>query len=303
MNTSDHERCSELLAPHLRGDLDAAESLWVDDHLASCPDCRAEEVALRTLASGDAVALSEIERARLRRGVLAAVTATAVEADAPPAVPRGGRVLQLLGAAALLLIIGVFMYSSGLVGGGLGGGDEDTGGDAATSEAPAGRQDEALEAEAGAADAGAGGGTTDTSGPPPPEPSFRRSMGEISGRRLNRLGRSGLPLVIFSRAYSAEQVPELQAEFRDRLAIAAGRRGDVVRECSDLVTEAFPHSLPAYGALATLENLRGRQVLVLAFAWTDKPSGPLDQSMVWAWPADNCDQPVEYYKNVIQPER
>jgi hypothetical protein len=128
-------------------------------------------------------------------------------------------------------------------------------------------------------------------------------LGEITGARLNKLGREGLPLVLFSRAYGVEDVPGLQTEFRDELAATADPHSDTLRECSDLVTEAFPASLPAYAALAELEKLDGDEILVLGFAWTDRSSGALDQSMVWAWPLGNCDQPVEYFKNVIQPKK
>lgn len=300
MNASDHERCSELLPRQVRGELDAQEQRWVEDHLAGCSDCRAEATALAALLTGDIDPLSEIERARLRRGVLTDVQDTGVETIPVTAEgPRGTRAFQLLGAAALVLIAAVFMFSSGLLGGGDSGLDESAGGDAGVSrEAPAGVPD----AEARDADGG-GASTAMEAGASLPEPTFRRSLGSITGKRLQKLSRTSLPLVVFSGAYSAEQVPELQTEFRDLLAEAAGAKAEVVRECSDLVTSAFPNSLPAYGALATLEKLNGREVLVLAFAWTDASSGPLDQSMVWAWPSDNCDQPVEYYKNVIQPER
>ncbi|MFP5351484.1 MAG: anti-sigma factor family protein [Actinomycetota bacterium] len=299
MNASDHERCSELLASQVRGELGAEEAAWIEEHLATCSDCRAERAALQALLAGEVEPLSDTERARLRRSVLSSVQRTGVETATVTALPqRGARAFQLLGAAALLVIIGVFMFSSGLLGGDDSAVQESAGGDAGSSrEVSAPAQDaEALEADDGA-------GSSVTSGAAAPEPTFRRSLGQITGKRLARLGRRGLPLVIFSRAYSAEQVPGLQTAFRDRLASAAGPKGDIVKQCSDLVTSAFPNSLPAYGALATLEKLKGREVLVLAFAWTDAASGPLDQSMVWAWPSDNCDQPVEYFKNVIQPER
>ena len=312
MNNSDHERCSELLAQHVRGELDANERDWVETHLAECADCRAEQAALQALSREEVEPLTEIERARLRRAVLGSVQSTPLESGSAPgtagpfrtetgpaAVATGGRAFQLLGAAALVLIAAVFMFSTGLLGGGDAGLDDSAGGDAGLSreaEAPATVEDAETFDEAG-------GGGSAASMAAAPEPTFRRSLGSITGKRLQKLGREGLPLVIFSRAYSAEQVPDLQTRFRDRLADAAGAKSDVVRQCSDLVTSAFPNSLPAYGALATLEKLKGREVLVLAFAWTDRSSGPLDQSMVWAWPSDNCDQPVEYYKNVIQPEQ
>lgn len=301
MSISDHERCSELLAPHLRGELNADERSWVEEHLAGCADCRAEQAALSSLVAGEVDPLTEMERTRLRRAVLGSVQSAPVETTPATATGRtGARMFQLLGAAALVVIAAVFMFSSDRLGGGDSALDGNAGGDVGVSnEAPAPAQEDAkaLEAEAG------GSTSATASGPPAPEPTFKRSLGSITGKRLQKLGREGLPLVIFSRAYNAEQVPELQTRFRDRLADAAGPKSDVVRQCSDLVTSAFPNSLPAYGALATLEKLNGRQVLVLAFAWTDQSSGPLDQSMVWAWPSDNCDQPVEYFKNVIQPEQ
>lgn len=305
MTTMDHDRCSELLGAYVRGELDASERDPVDAHLATCAECRAERAGLvALLGSGDTDPLTEMERARLRRAVLAAGQPDEVTpvAETPPswAEARGNRLLQVLGTAALLVMIGGFIYATGLTGGGMGGMDSaEDGSGGGGDEAPAATSDEALEAEAG-------GGTSRSSAQDlagGPRPTFRRSLGEITGRRLNQLGREGLPLVMFSRAYGVEDVSGLQADFRDELAAAADPHSDTVRECSDLVTEAFPASLPAYGALAELDKLDGDEILVLAFAWTDQPSGPLDQSMVWGWPLGNCDQPVEYFKNVIRPQR
>lgn len=301
MTPADHERCSELLADQVQGRLGASEESWVVDHLRGCAECRAEREALEALASDEVEPMTELERARLRRAVLS-TGAPAQREVFPAASPeRGGRLLQILGAAALVVMIGGFLYTIGLGGGDDAGGLADRGIDSAESrDAPASIEDESLEQNTTAAQSGGSA----AQGPPPPEPTFRRSLGEVTGKRLNRLGREGLPLVVFSRAYRVEDVPDLQARFRDQLATAAGDDyADSVRSCSDLVTDAFPNSLPAFGALATLEKLEGDEVLVLAFAWTDEGSGPLDQSMVWAWPADNCDQPVEYYKNVIRPQR
>lgn len=305
MNATDHERCSELLADHVQGRLVASEQAWVADHLSACPQCRAEETALRALAPAEVAPLTEIERARLRRGVLALGSSRDEIAPVVAPAARGGRLLQMLGAAALMVMIGGFLYTTGLTGGDDAGGDRTATGEAGrdmdAEGAPAALEDGALE-QSTTSGSGAGGSEA-AFGPPPPEPTFRRSLGAVTGKRLNKLGREGLPLVVFSRAYRVPDVADLQGEFREQLALAAGERADSVRTCSDLVTDAFPNSLPAYGALATLEKLGGDEVLVLAFAWTDETSGPLDQSMVWAWPADDCDRPVEYYKNVIRPQQ
>jgi len=304
MNNTDHERCSELLRDHTQGRLDAAEHDWVESHLATCSDCRAEHAAVALLGAGEVAPLTEIERVRLHRGVRTATSSIPLTSVAPArASARGGRLLQILGTAALLVMIGGFIYTSGLVGGGLDSDDGSGQGGGADSgesfEAPAPVQEGGAEAEGLTTDSGAARSGEDRA---LPQPSFRRSLGTVTGKRLNKLGREGLPLVVFSRAYRVEQVPDLQSEFRDQLATAAGSHEEALRECSDLVTEAFANALPAYGALATLERLGGEHVLVLAFAWTDQSEGPLDQSMVWAWPLGDCAQPVEYFKNVIQPK-
>jgi len=303
MNPNDHERCSELLLGYTQGRLGAAEHGWVEGHLATCSDCRAEQAALATLAAGEVAPLTEIERVRLHRGVRTASPSTPVTSVIPARAPgRGGRFLQVLGTAALLVMIGGFMYTSGLVGGGSDlddGSGQGGGGDSFEAPAPASQDGAESQADQGATtESGAAASKARSA----PQPTFRRSLGNVTGSRLNKLGREGLPLVVFSRAYGVEQVPDLQSEFRDQLAAAAGPHEEALRECSDLVTEAFANALPAYGALATLERLDGEDVLVLAFAWTDQSKGPLDQSMVWAWPLGDCAQPVEYFKNVIQPK-
>ncbi len=137
----------------------------------------------------------------------------------------------------------------------------------------------------------------------PPSPTFRRSLGTVDEQRLTRIGKRGLPLVIFSRAYTTADVPTLRDRFVEELAGQApvARRQDI-RDCTALVTTQFPSSLPAYAALG---ELRGRgDIVVVAFAWTNEAEGPLDQAMVWAWSVGDCDGiPVHYSTNVIEPRR
>ncbi|MDP9067688.1 MAG: zf-HC2 domain-containing protein [Actinomycetota bacterium] len=302
MNAPEHERCSHLLRGFVNGDLADDDRLWVEEHLGTCATCAQELAALRAVVpEPDAPQLSELERVGLRRAVLnQAVPVPAAGADAPAAGTRSGsRLWSLLGAAALVAVIGTFAY---LGFGGMSGGDDQagitsTGGGAdsdAVEEARPRRGRGASEAVMGtSSEAGAATGA--------PSPTFRASLGEVDPERLNKLGEQGLPLVVFSRAYTVDDVPRLQGEFIESLAERApDARGDDIRECAGLVTTQFPNALPAYAALAEYRN-RG-DILVLAFAWSDQEQGPLDQSMVWAWAVDDCAGiPVHYSKNVIQP--
>lgn len=305
---NEHERCSELLDQHVAGTLAPAERSWVDEHLASCIECRTELAAVQALQGlGSPDPLTELERARMRREVLERAVPLPAEPDASRAIapPSGGRWYQVLGAAALVAVIGTFAYL-GL--GNPGGGDEDAGGDstAATGGGESGGGGgsvDTLEMEQGAeAQDSAGAPAAGSAKAAPPEPAYRADMGSVDRARMNRLGRRGLSLVLFSRFYSAEDVPGLQSEFVDRLAARApDARGQDIRDCAALVTSEFENSLPAFAGFGEYPD-RG-DILILGFAWTDGSSGPLDKSMVWAWSIDGCDvTPVHYSTNVIRPK-
>jgi len=312
----DHERCSELLGPFVHGELGGGAAAEVEAHLANCAECSRESVALDVLTRGESPTLTELERARLRRVVLSEAVPMPDEdhTTVAPAPERqtGARLFQLLGAAAAVAVIGGFAYLG--LGGGMGGEDGGAGGDTSTS---AGRS-EADEESAESLEDSAGGGTFDQSGKDSgaagttgqtleaqaraaPAPTFEADLGLVDEKRLTKLGRSGPPLVIFSRAYSTTDVGERQGAFIEEVAAQAPTsRGDDIRECAATISAEFPRSLLAYAALAEFED-RG-DILVLAFAWTDEDAGPLDQSMVWAWSIGDCDGiPVYYSKNVIRP--
>ena len=308
----DHERCSELLAPFVRGELDDRRAAEVRAHLGDCARCSQERAALVALTQGEIPPLSELERARLRRVVLSeAIPMPDEGGSAAPAAGarRGARLYQILGTAAALAVIGGFAYLG--LSGGMGGMD---GNDAATSTAGdaggAGRADEGsrqavedaetFQRKGKASDAT---GSTTLEAAAPPSPTFEGDLGPVDEKRLNKLGRSGLPLVIFSRSYTTDDVSDNQQAFIEEVAAQAPTaRGEDIRVCAGTLSEQFPNSLLAYAALAEFED-RG-DILVLAFAWTDEPSGPLAQSMVWAWSIGDCGGiPAHYSKNVIRPER
>lgn len=305
---NEHERCSELLRRHAAGILEAGESSWVEAHLADCRECRAELAAVKALEGLEPPApLTELERARLRREVLDQAIPLPADPHAPRAAGRsaGNGWYRVLGAAALVAVIGTFAYlglgDPGLVGrddeGGAGdsgqAGDEDSGARGAS---------ESLELQQDAEALDGGGSTAGTaSKAAAPDPAYKQDMGTVDRARMNRLGRRGLSLVLFSRFYSVDDVPGLQGEFIEQLAARApDARGQDIRDCAALVTSEFRNSLPAYAGFGEYRD-RG-DILVLAFAWTDAESGPLDRSMVWAWSIDGCDvTPVHYSTNIIRP--
>ena len=309
----DHDRCSELLGGYVRGELPVAETQQVESHLVTCELCSSEQRAIAALQRPEPAPLSELERARMRRALL--VEAAPAPDSALPGDPerdqRGARLFPLLGAAAVAVALMIFAYTGS---GGLGGSDEAANGDMQTG------QDEAREAEGAGGDGDAarepaqalqeesvadqGKAATAAGRAAPPSPTFRASMGEVDRTELNHLGRRGLPLVLFARAFQVRDVERLRDEFVDALADAAPyARGAQIRECVAAIAPKFPNALPAYGAVGDYIDRPRREVLIVAFTWTDEPTGPLDQSMVWAWPLGTCDEVAHYSKNLIEPRR
>ena len=312
----DHDRCSELLAPFVHGELDAEVASQVEAHLETCSDCAQERVGLAALMADEVPPLTELERARLRRVVLSEAVPLPDEGTQVVQTPgpgRGARWYQVLGAAAAVAVIGGFAYL-GLGGGTAGdsgssaetaGGSDGAGAEVEDSDAPnaGGSLSQKSAADQATGTTGGAPATMEAQVPAAPSPTFEADLGPVDEKRLNKLGRSGLPLVIFSRAYTTDDVAEKQAAFIEEVAAQAPTaRGEDIRTCASQISAQFPNSLLAYAAFAEFED-RG-DILVLAFAWTDEESGPLSQSMVWAWSIGDCDGiPVHYSKNVIRPRR
>lgn len=283
MSEISHERCSELLGAYVAGRLDASEQAAVDEHVSSCADCAAELVAVRALSSPHDEALTEHERARLERGIAWEL------GDMIPA--RGERsrtwtrVAQALGAAALLAIVGV-----GVVQLGTGGGGEN----ASTAAGNGGGK-----AQNDSVRGSAGGSTAETGAnadlAPIAHPVFQRHTLALTDKKLAHLGKSSEQFHSFTEFSSAE-ADRLQNDYVDELANEAptSSQGDQVRRCSDQVfaSTGSYSLLPAYAAGARLD---GKDALVLGFAWTDRPKGPLDKYMLWVWPVADCsDVPLDY---------
>lgn len=328
-----HEQCSEALAAYIGGELPAPEAEAIRSHLDGCGSCRGEEAGLRALMAGDtepggwAGELSESERARLRSGVMASI-ATSGESSSlyklqrpardPHREPTNWRARMagaMAAAAGIVLVAGLFYLGAGGVGGQDEGGAQtglsDGGGDTAErneiQQATSEVQDADAAADAGVGElesaAGTGSGTTTSSeGFVAPMPAFLGGERRYNDARVQKLGERGLQLILFRRAYTADDVSRLQEDFVDRLANSAARRAgeaaaEQVRDCARVVLAREETALPAFGAFGRREN---RDVLVLGFAWSDD-SSRLERYMVWTWARGSCDSPLDFRSGTIKP--
>ncbi len=151
-----HELCSELLGPFLRGELDEVRRQEVEAHLTSCPECSEELRALQILEEAEPgpATLSELEIARLHRDVWAAVGAV-------PGQERrslGARLVPFLGTAAVLALFAVGAVTLG------GGGADQRAGEDASAEMEYLDATEDQDVEASQEEAGDAAGGTDGAG-------------------------------------------------------------------------------------------------------------------------------------------
>jgi hypothetical protein len=288
-NELSHERCSELLAEFAADRLETHETARVEAHVVECTECAAELRSIMALRAGDEP-MTDIERARLHRGIAAELGDVIAPAREPSRFKA--RLATALGAAALLAVFGVAVVSLGT-----GGGDDDSGAASGTSNQLTDRAAE-----------GGGGEAADAVGPevaaeaPRPRPSYDDDAGRLTATKLRKIGEKSVTLNSFELAYSAADATALKDEYVSDLAGQAGAPVEsLIRSCAQKVYEAQPYAaLPAFAARGTLE---GREALVLGFAWTDDPVGPLDQFMLWTWPESSCDAPIDYRAGQIGPQK
>jgi hypothetical protein len=274
MNGIDHERCSELLGPHLRGELDAGEARSVADHLASCTECRDERRALEALLSGgpeEPEGLTDVDRARLHRSVWD-------EVRPEPARPKrslGSRLAPFVGAAALVALIAV-----GIVSGGTGGDDADGGGESGSAdmsteisgndsgatggEEPAAEESEARNGDEEVTDA-VEEETNLSAADPGSSPYFEQEAGIFSQARFRLIGRGG-PFTNYAEKFDAARATEIQADYFGLLERAAPPEVGDVRPCAERAAAEFGNTaLAGYGGTGTYE---GAAALVLGFAYS-----------------------------------
>ena len=304
----EHDRCSELLGPLLRGELSEREARSVEDHIAGCEECRAEKRGLQALLGAPEVMkvsaeeLSDIERARLHKAVRAALPGSRTIVSEPPK-PWTARIAPYLGAAAAVILVafGVTQFDLG------GSDDEGTAdGGAALRES-----DEEAFNDQGGAEAGAGGDSADVAeDAPDPGPSFESNAGVIQRNELRRFGSKEEPFVTFSQTFAVEDAETLRTKFLSDLDGAAQRTlsntseeslsdEDTITECGEQVLEAQDNpTLPAYAGYGQLEK---KDVLMMGFVYSAEDSGPLDKFMLWIWPRGDCSVPDEYQFGTIKP--
>jgi hypothetical protein len=294
-----HERCSELLAAYLAGELDHEQHRLVQDHLEHCAQCSAERAALAALRSDDeGGGLTAGERAVLRKGVLDAIRepdATSPLQDESDAVVvplggRGARAGKYLGIAAMLAILAVGSLFV-LRGGGLG----VSGGDDGDAESSFGGAEDSGEAGGGDEDAPRTGGAEEESFSLPRawnvRPQVQSDRGVISEGDLDRLGRRAAPAPADS-ALTDESEELRNSLLSDRapeksLARLGARAGAAlapdVAECGrTALAELERPGLATYATTATIE---GEDVVIIAFVTGDRTP---DRYAVFAFPRGDC---------------
>ncbi|MBK5268080.1 MAG: hypothetical protein JJE47_11670 [Acidimicrobiia bacterium] len=106
-----HNHDLDLVAAHAEGSASPADATLVGEWISTCAECahefESQQLAIDSLRLVEPAALSDIERARLRRGVRVAIAEVQLDDShrARPA-PAGGRWLKLLaGSAAAILVL------------------------------------------------------------------------------------------------------------------------------------------------------------------------------------------------------
>jgi len=105
---SNCHRTRDLMGPYLYGDLQDEELSFVEAHLATCPECRAEFAAARSaiaLVPRNALDPSDDTRAR----VSAAVQRRAAEALSARRIPPSAAWLRTCGFAVVTLVVGILV--------------------------------------------------------------------------------------------------------------------------------------------------------------------------------------------------
>ncbi len=289
----DHERCSELLLPYLRGDLEPGPRDQVEEHLASCSDCSEEKAALHSLLSIEVQPLSATERDSLRDRVgeeLAGPAGRGLVAKPVDSPKWWMRAIPALGAVALLAFA-VVIAASLLSGRGDGGGGESAvtsgGGGGAQDKAPAGEGFDA-DTEAGApAPEGAAGEAV---------PYFRPGRRVLTDKVLDDLARKEPAFKALAGVTSkrADALVETNARYLSDQAPPDMRAQ--VRDCAESVAASQGTVVPAYG---TTGKYRGKDALLVGFV-SGTNSGPLNRYMLWLWPRGSCDVPLGYVSGTIK---
>ncbi len=272
-----HHPFSELLGPYTSGVLSEVDSRALEEHLESCPECRAELAALRALGTS-VVELTDLERARLHAGVRSALG----EAPVSQRAARAYRALSAVAAVAIVAVAGIWVTNN------LGGSSDDSADSAAGAGGDSGATFEDSSAPAGgpiylgsdldeatAMESAADGGAAEQ----------LRSEAPITRRNLRRYATEDPLFRSFTASYGAPLDDALTADNLEALAAQAPADiGDQIRECAAPLL-ATGRSLPAMAVTGTYE---GRRVLVVGIVTATASTGPLDSYTFTVWPKGDC---------------
>ncbi|MPZ69086.1 MAG: hypothetical protein GEU71_06100 [Actinobacteria bacterium] len=311
-NTGSHERFSELIGPYLRRELAPDDARELEEHLASCPDCRAEAEGARALTAAPAEGLTEAERGSLHAAVTAAIERPDAPARVVPLRPRWAGAAKFVTAAAAIAVIavaGIWATTSGNLGG-----SDDSGADGGDSPA-------AL--EGGGADGGGSVGVPrplfldDDSGrllygpeeQAGDEDEVETSEDHASGNQfaltpleqgaLANYAEEGPLFKAFADAYLAP-VPERDAR---RALLGLAKQAplpefeDQVNECGGGFLSRNPGS--AISVAAVLGNFEGQGALVIGFVTTEAPSGELNRYTYEVWRINDCTSPITTFGGAL----
>lgn len=301
-----HDRCSELLASYVRGDLPPDDARAVASHLASCDECRAEERAVAAVAAAPEVAaLTDVERARLHRGLAQELFKPRANADVAGVAPVAHRwsrwVAPALASAAVIAAIVVMTTGGGSdqaaerfsapaaeEDGGANGSLESGAGAGGAAEGAPARADDSKPSRA---QAGQGSFDMTSAGP---QPAFYADYGDLSRSALVDLGN----FRSFAGTYSPEDAPGLYGPFLDRIKKGAAGARPEVDECAATIPQDGK-LIPVYGVEGEYDD---RDALALGFVTSDPDSDELDRYLIWVWEREECSHPIDtFFEKIDAP--
>ena len=303
MTSGSHERFSELIGPFLREELAQDDARALEEHLSTCGGCRAEAAALRALTAAPG-SLTESESRDLHAGIKAArdekVLATVV-----PLSPRwatAGKALSAAAAVALIAVASIWIGTSGMDDSGQ---SSAAGGGGTTEEAPSpesARKGRPQPSFLGATPLAAQDSGDDEESESNTEQAILSASPELDRQLLTDLAdlAEGGPLFQNFADYYSAPVPLEESRLALR-ALAKQAPGADFRAQVEDCGGGYLASRPGTGlsVAALLGNYEGEEALVIGFAATEDPSGPLNRYTYVIWRTGDCSIPITSFGGAL----
>lgn len=310
MRDLSHEECSERLEAYASDRLDRAGREELDAHLANCPDCSLELVAVQALMSVDVEPMTGPERERVSGAVRAAVIAQPRRSFMERLAPR---LAPALGAVALVVIAVVAFVSlpkdsadtpavsSGEVDAGSEADDAQTLEMEAEAPAPEALPKQAdqggeEEADRGSGGTATGGGSADAVG----EPATTSEASALNTRSNFTLApesfsESGLtPGSLVPARVPRGGLDYFDSGPADLAAFAPNQRvAGRVEECAERTIATSPHPLVPSSAAYYADD-----VLVIGFVWLE-PSTSTFNYELRGWVDGDCERISPIYRRGV----